>query len=230
MLYMCFMARLFQCRINHMAEAAYATGPALLGAPRLLSSISPRIFCSLFQRGPQTVCQCGAPKSPSPPENARPQIKFKKRGTRKRGPKRFFCSLFQCFSGGPKGPKVPKNVRPQNLKIEAPKFKTRGPKRFVLFPVSARDPNNAAQREIQTRPPKRSPKIKNARLQKQGRKKFFCSFFGQGAPKSEAKKIIGVRKFQNSQFFFFKVTSHENVRFSLLNMAQRILGVTLPNF
>jgi hypothetical protein len=23
-----------QCRINHMAEAAYATGPALLGAPR----------------------------------------------------------------------------------------------------------------------------------------------------------------------------------------------------
>ena len=169
-----------QCRINHMAEAAYATGPALLGAPRLLSSISPRIFCSLFQRGAQTVCQCGAPKSPSPPENARPQIKFKKRGTRKRGPKRFFLfpvSVFQRGSQRAQGPQ----------KRQAPKFKTRGPKRFVLFPVSARDPNNAAQREIQTRPPKRSPKIKNARLQKQGRKKFFCSLH-KGLQKARPKK------------------------------------------
>ena len=62
-----------QCRINHMAEAAYATGPALLGAPRLLSSISPRIFCSLFHRGARTVRQCGAPKSLSSTENVRPQ-------------------------------------------------------------------------------------------------------------------------------------------------------------
>jgi hypothetical protein len=102
-----------QCRINHMAEAAYATGPALLGAPRLLSSISPRIFCSLFQRGAQTVCQCGAPKSPSPPENARPEIKFKKRGTRKRGPKRFFVPCFSVSAGVPKGPRSPKTSGPK---------------------------------------------------------------------------------------------------------------------
>jgi hypothetical protein len=100
-----------QCRINHMAEAAYATGPALLGAPRfwgprafggpaLLSSIFSWIFCSLFQRGAQTVHQCGAPKSPSRPENSRlPKI----------GPKRFlFVPCFSVSARGPKEPKVPK--------------------------------------------------------------------------------------------------------------------------
>ena len=43
-----------QARINHMAEAAYATGPALLGAPRLLF---PGFFKTVFvlQRGAQKV-------------------------------------------------------------------------------------------------------------------------------------------------------------------------------
>jgi hypothetical protein len=67
-----------------------------------------RIFCSLFQRGAKTVHQCGAPKTPSPPENARPQ---------KWGPKRF---LFPVSAQGPKSTRSPENVRPQNLKIEAP--------------------------------------------------------------------------------------------------------------
>jgi hypothetical protein len=31
---------------------------------------------------------------------------------------------------------------------------------------------------------------------------FSSPSLDKGAPKSEAKKIIGVRKFQNSQFFF----------------------------
>jgi hypothetical protein len=127
-----------------MAEAAYAAGPALFGAPRFLgpraySILFFRIFCSLFQRGAQTVCQYGAPKSPSPSENARPQIKFKKRGTRKRGPKRFFGP---CFSGGSQRAQGPQ-------KRQAPKFKTRGPKRFFWFPVSARDPNNAGLERVQ---------------------------------------------------------------------------------
>jgi hypothetical protein len=68
-----------QSRFNHMAEAACATGPALFGVPRLLSSIFSEFFCSMFQCETQTVRQCGALKSPSPPENARAPT-FKKRG------------------------------------------------------------------------------------------------------------------------------------------------------
>jgi hypothetical protein len=109
-----------QCRINHMAEAAYATGPALLGAPRFwgprasLFYFFSWIFCFLFQRGAQTVRQSGAPKSLSPPENLRPQ---------KIGPKRFlFVPCFSVSARGPKEPKVPrKRYRP-------PKFKNGGPK------------------------------------------------------------------------------------------------------
>ena len=115
----------FQCRINHMAEAAYAMGPALwgaprfwgprafggpalLGAPRLLSSIFSEFFCSMFQCEIQTVRQCGAIKSPSPPENARAP-KFKKRGPIKLGPN-VFCSLFQCFSAGPQRAQGPQKT------------------------------------------------------------------------------------------------------------------------
>ena len=45
---------IIQARINHMAKAAYATGPALLGAPRLLFS---GFFKTVFvlQRGAQNV-------------------------------------------------------------------------------------------------------------------------------------------------------------------------------
>jgi hypothetical protein len=101
-----------------MAEAAYATGPALLGAPRLLSSIFFEFFCSMFQCEIQTVRQCGVLKSPSPPENARPQ------NLKSEAPsswaQTFFCSLFQCFSAGPQRAQGPQSesVRPQNLKSE----------------------------------------------------------------------------------------------------------------
>ena len=101
--------RVNQCRINHMAEAAYATGPALLGAPRLLSSIFSPFFCSMFQCETQTVRQCGALKSPSPPENARAP-KFKKRGPIKLDPDVFFCSMFQCFSAGPQRAQGPQKT------------------------------------------------------------------------------------------------------------------------
>jgi uncharacterized membrane protein len=44
-----------QCRINHMAEAAYAAGPALLGprAARLLSSMFSEFFVPCFIAGPK---------------------------------------------------------------------------------------------------------------------------------------------------------------------------------
>jgi hypothetical protein len=52
-----------------MAEAAYAAGPALLGAPRPLSSIFPEFFVSYFSAGPmQIVRQCGGPKEPKSPK------------------------------------------------------------------------------------------------------------------------------------------------------------------
>ena len=61
---------LIQCRINHMAEAAYATGPALLGAPRFSLLFFSEFFVPCFSAGPmQTMRQCGAPKSPKSPEN-----------------------------------------------------------------------------------------------------------------------------------------------------------------
>jgi hypothetical protein len=87
-----------------MAEAAYATGPALLGAPRLLSSIFSEFFCSMFQCEIQTVRQCGVLKSPSPPENARPQ-NLKAR-PHQAGPKLFFVPCFSVSARGPKEPKV----------------------------------------------------------------------------------------------------------------------------
>jgi hypothetical protein len=103
-----------------MAEAAYATGPALLGAPRFwgprasLFYFFSWIFCFLFQRGAQTVRQSGAPKSLSPPENLRPK---------KSAPNVFFLFPVLVFlRGAPKSPRSPENViGPQNLKTEVPK-------------------------------------------------------------------------------------------------------------
>ena len=114
--------RTMQCRINHMAEAAYATGPALLGAPRFSLLFFSEFFCFLFQRGPQTVRQSGPPKSLSPPENSRPQ---------KIDPKRFL--FVPCFSVSARGPKEPK----------VPRKRYRPPKAPNDFFVLARDPNSA---------------------------------------------------------------------------------------
>jgi hypothetical protein len=111
-----------------MAEAAYATGPALLVAPRFS-------LCFLFKRGAQTVRQSGAPKSLSPPENgSRPQ---------KIDSKRFI--FVPCFSVSARGPKEPKVLR---KRYRPPKFKkwrpqSAGLQTIFLFPVLARDPNSA---------------------------------------------------------------------------------------
>jgi hypothetical protein len=116
-----------QCRINHMAEAAYATGPALLGAPRFSLLLFSEFFVPCFSAGPmQTIRQCGAPKSPSPPKNSRPP---------KIGPKRFHLFLVLVFQrGAPNSPKSPENVIGP---------KSAGPQTIFLFPVLARDPNSA---------------------------------------------------------------------------------------
>ena len=110
-----------QCRINHMAEAAYATGPRFWGPHASLFYFFSEFFLFLFQRGAQTVRQSGAPKSLSPPENSRPQ---------KIDPKRFlFVPCFSVSARGPKEPKVPrKRYRPPKFKNGGPK--ARGPKRF----------------------------------------------------------------------------------------------------
>ena len=99
----------------------------------------------------------------------------------------FPVSVYQ--RGTPKSPRSPENVRPQNFKIEAAMS---GAPNGFLFPVSARDPNSAGPQRVQGRQ-KRSSKRKTREAQslKSGAtNKFFCSFFGQGAPKSEVKKII----------------------------------------
>jgi hypothetical protein len=95
-----------------MAEAAYAAGPTLLGALRLLSSIFPN-FCFLFQHRAQCkLCTIAGPQRAQVPQNLKSEAP-------KSGAPNFFCFLFQCLSVGPhaKSPRSPENVRPQNLKI-----------------------------------------------------------------------------------------------------------------
>ena len=103
-----------------MAEAAYAAGPALLGAPRSLSSILFRIFCFLFQRGAHAnSAPVRGPQRAQVPQN------LKSEGPKSGAPNVFFCSMFQCFSAGPKqsasaGPQKAQVY--QNLKSEASKI------------------------------------------------------------------------------------------------------------
>jgi hypothetical protein len=84
-----------------MAEAAYATGTALLGAPRLLSGFYfiPNVFVLCFSARPK---QCGALKSPSPPKNARPQNLKSEAPSIKLGPNVFFVPCFSVSTRGPK--------------------------------------------------------------------------------------------------------------------------------
>jgi hypothetical protein len=92
-----------------MAEAAYATGHALLGPPRLLSSIFSPFFLFHVSVRDSNSAPVRALKSPSPPENARAP-KFKKRGPIKLDPDVFFCSMFQCFSAGPQRAQGPQKT------------------------------------------------------------------------------------------------------------------------
>ena len=138
-----------------------------MGAPRLLSSIFPRIFCSLFHRGTQIVRQCEAPKSLSSLENVRPQ-NLKSEAPQRAGPQTVFS-----FSVSAPGPKQPKSHR----KREAKNLKSENPKGF-LFPavsVSARGPKEPmVPRKLE------APKFKNRGPKERGPKWFFRSLFQRG--------------------------------------------------
>jgi hypothetical protein len=134
-----------------MAEAAYATGPALLGAARLLSSIFSDFFCSLFQRG--------APKNPSPPENVRPQnlkSKAPKSGAQNGFFPCFSVSAYSVFQRG--APKSPEYVRPQDIKIEAPQSGASNGFFLPCFKQTARGHKiQTARAHKSPRPPKAKP-------------------------------------------------------------------------
>ena len=145
-----------------MAEAAYAAGPALLGAPRLPSTFF-RIFCSMFQRGAQTVHQGGAPKSPSPPDNA--MLQNLKSEAPKSGAANFFCSVFKRgvqTAWCPKEPKAQENVRPQNLKS--------GPANVFFVPCFS-----AGTQRVQDQ----GPQNKKREAPKAGPQIFFVPSFGK---------------------------------------------------
>ena len=99
---------------RHMPRAPRFWGPR---AYSLL--FFPEFFCSMFQCETQTVRQCGALESSSPPENARAP-KFKKRGPIKLGPNVFLFPVSVFQRGAPKSPRSSENIRTQNLKIEVP--------------------------------------------------------------------------------------------------------------
>ena len=153
-----------------MAEAAYAAGPALLGAPRLLSSIFPRIFYSLL------VVSVRGPKEP--------------KSTRKREAPNAFLYPVSVFQRGHQRAQGPQKTSGPRIKKSIPQ--RAGPQTVFLFPVSGRDPNSAGPQRVHG-PQKRNPQIKkNARpqrLKSKGSKswaanKKFCTFFGEGDPKS----------------------------------------------
>ena len=144
-----------------MAEAAYAAGPALLGAPRPLYFF--RIFYFLFQRGAHanSVPVWG------------PQRAQISQNLKSEAPNGFFCSLFQCFSAGPKqsasaGPQ--RAQVHQNLKSEAPK--SGAPNVFPpVFSVSARGPKEPKV----PRKMSKTSKFKNLDPKERGPKRFFFS-------------------------------------------------------
>ena len=162
-------------------------GTRAFGGPALtLFYFFPEFFCSMFYCETQTVRQCGALKSPSPPENARAP-KFKKRGPIKLGPN-VFCSLFQCFSVGPQ-----RAQGPLNLKIEVPNGRAQNG--FFVSCFSAGSKQRGAPkspRPLKAKPPNKKntrPQSLKSEAPKAGPQTiFFYSFSGQGAPKSEAKK------------------------------------------
>ena len=155
---------------RHMPRAPRFWGPR---AYSLL--FPPEFFVLCFIAGPKW-CASAGPKEPKFPRK-REAPKFKKRGPKERGPKRFFRSLFQ--RGGPNSPSATENARPKNLKREGPKgilfpavsVSARGPKEPMVpqrarpqtvfsFPVSARDPNSVGPNGPNAKPNiKKCPKV-----------------------------------------------------------------------
>ena len=161
--------------------------------PRAPRFWGPRAYSLLFFPEffiPWWLFQCEAPKSQSPPENARPQT--------------LFCTLFQCSSAGTKEPKVLRKRQAPELKNSRPQ--RAGPQTVFLFPVSGRDPNSAGPQRVHG-PQKRNPKIKikrqaptfkKQRLQKQGRKqKILYLLWGRRSKKLGQKnhRVQKISKF-----------------------------------
>jgi hypothetical protein len=131
-----------------MAEAAYAAGPALLGAPRRAYSLLcfPKFLFPVSSRGPNSAPVRGPKESKSP----------RKREAPKSGAQTGFS--FPVTVRGPKEPNCPpENARPKNLKSEGPIR----PKRF--FPVSVfqrgapkspRSPDNVSTQNLKIEVPK----------------------------------------------------------------------------
>ena len=166
-----------------MAEAAYAAGPALLGAPRLLSSIFPRIFYSLL------VVSVRGPKEP--------------KSTRKREAPNAFLYPVSVFQRGHQRAQGPQKTSGPRIKNSRPQ--RTGPQTVFLFPVSGRDPNSAGPQRVHG-PQKRNPKIKKRqaptfkkqRLQKQGRKqKMLYLLWGRRSKKLGQKnhRVQKISKF-----------------------------------
>ena len=133
-----------QCRINHMAEAAYATGPALLGAPRLLSSIFSEFLFPCFSARPKQCVSAGPYRAQVRPHQA--------------GPKRFFVPCFSVSAWGPKESmqaRSSENVRPQNLKIEVPNSRTRNGFFVSCFSAGSkqRGAPKSPKRPLKAKPP-----------------------------------------------------------------------------
>jgi hypothetical protein len=119
-----------------MAEAAYATGPALLGAPRLLSSIFFLNFLfPVSARGPNSA-QVRGPKEPKSPR------KFE---APKNVPKRVFFPVLVFQRGAPKSPGkvLRKRYSPQNCLKIVPCFSAGSKQRGV--PKSPRPPKAKPQ-------------------------------------------------------------------------------------
>jgi hypothetical protein len=150
-----YFFRIFCFRFQRGAHAnsAPVRGAQRAQIPQNLKSEAPKsgpqtfFFCSLFQcfsTGPKQSASAG-------PQRAQVKPKFKKRGSKKRGPKRFPpVSVFQ--RGAPKSPRSPERRQTSKFKNLDPK--ERGPKRVFFLCFSA------GSQRVQG-PQKRSPKIKN---------------------------------------------------------------------
>jgi hypothetical protein len=95
-----------QCRINHMAEAAYATGPALLGAPRFWG---PRASLFYFFSEFFVPCFSAGPKQCASARPQRTQVPQKTRGPKKSARPKCF-HFVPCFSAGPQRAQGPRKT------------------------------------------------------------------------------------------------------------------------
>jgi hypothetical protein len=87
-----------------MAEAAYAAGPALLRALRLLSSIFSEYFVPSFSAGPKQ-CASAGPQRAQVPQNLTSEP------PKSGAPNVFFCSQFQRGAQRAQGPQKTSDLK-----------------------------------------------------------------------------------------------------------------------